>query len=701
MCEAIFCQFFHHLIFLDMAQESLPALSGTSVPDPPIASWRSILESSPESRIDLESAIGSFFVGDVEFTRAVVDTIEKILACGDMHKWAELKRLDAHAAKHQRIASDHLLNLTCLLINRICCLNGPTSCELYRDIVYDRLENFHNQCRDEIPQSVSRFRAKFEYLHSYNVKSYQSILQLVGTFVLKAKSELANELGKRIASNHNHWFNFVHMIEFIRSLIDGIQHPVAGELLLSLGPDFLRIISGLCGRGLGHPSIESTILESSGVRLSNSIVADGWIGSLLIDILDLCRRSGHVFSRSALFSGLISGLFNTLASLDTSLDRTLIINTVITMIPDLVASGDIDLIASEAINFLLCFVMKCPISDWEKINLEACNVFLLRLAASHSKQTERLRSLLLKWIRAMVLGPLSHPGTVYIWKSLVALDSPVMTFVIDSIGPQHVAQPVGEPLKPPTYSLERAITCFNAVELVRAILVRDIVVSKQLEFTQSTSGFDALIISRKFGENDRTCGLAIISNDAFQLRRCRKSCAYILHQCVIRNPRLVFQVLSESHVSPNIARMILDVKFEEEMDLFSLVGDFQEIDFDHLNDCEKCNLENYSIHSLISVNSLLDMKFFYDLESFVEQVDNPVIVNDRLEHWLVHNNPLAAIVDLPGVVYHYVSARFMALALLYESSGSMTSILLGLVETSVGVINDDLNKEMVGIDALF
>ena len=682
---------------------------GASEPSsvPSSAKWRLVLESSPDTRIDLESAIGSFFVGDNEFTKAVVDTIEKIMESGDMHKWAELKRLDTHAAKHQRIASDHLLNITCLLINRVCCLDGSNSCDLYRDIVYDRIENFHNQCRDEIPQSVSRFRAKFEYLHPYNVKSYQSILQLVGTYILKANLELANELGKRIASNHNHWFNFIHMIEFVRSLVDGINHPVAVDLLLVLGPEFLRIISGLCGMRLGYPSSTVTILESSGVSLSPSLVADGWIGSLLIDIIDVCRRSSHLSRSPQMFSSLISSCLNTLASLDTCLDRPLILNTIISMIPELVSSIDsIDQIACEFINFSLCFLIKCSIeSDWEKINLESANQFILRLSITlrHSKN-ERLFALILKWVRAMVLGPLTHPGVMYVWKSLLALDSPVMEFVVDCIAPVTVVQASGEvgnssdgkPKK--IYTVERAITCYNAIEVVRAILVRDFVVPPH----QGTSGFDALSITR-----NRPCGLLLIATEAFQLRRCRKICAYILHQCVIRNAKLVHQVLFETGdenaigITENLARMMLDTKFEEEMDLFSLMDEMTEIDFDHLNNCESCNLDNFSLHSLISVNSLLESQFYYKLESYVERVDCPIKVNDRLEHWLVHNNPLAAVSNFSGVVYHAVSGRLMALALLYESSGFMTSSLLGLVETSIGVMNNDLHKELVGIDALF
>ena len=284
--------------------------------------WRTVIQ----SEVNLDAVISVYFAGDPEFTKAVVDTIDSILTSGDIHKWADLKRFDAHASKHQKISPDYLLNLTSVLMNRVCSLSGPEYCTKYKDILYDRIENFHNQCREEIPQSVSRHRAKFEYLYSYNAKTYMSILQLVTTFLLK--SEFSEELGKRIASNHNHWFNFVHIIEFLKSLTEGVSRdsPGAIELWTLLSPLMFQLVAGMCGLRMGRDGETVSVLEKSGVEI------DGWIGSVLIDAMELFKTSGWKGG----VIGSFSSCLNALASLQlTGLGRSLI-NQVV----ELITEGD-------------------------------------------------------------------------------------------------------------------------------------------------------------------------------------------------------------------------------------------------------------------------------------------------------------------------------------------------------------------------
>ena len=631
---------------------------------------------------DIEGAIAGYFPGDADFTKTVVETMTHVLATGDLHRWAELKRLDAHAAKHQRIANDYLINLATMLLTRLCALD-PETARKYRDVCLDRIENFHNQCRDDIPQSVSRQRARFEYLHAYNVKSYGAILGFAGT--LLCKSEDAGELGKRIASNHNHWFNFCHLIEFLRSLVDGVAKDIAsaGELLCALGPSFALVVSGLCGVRLGTSVDCPALIDQTGV------VTPVWVGSVLMDVLDVARRLP-----AAQRQAVVAATLNALASLNLAQQAGLgrsVLNRVIALLPDLL-DGSETAVREEACNVLLCAV-RFVNQEWHLVDLEFASKLVLSQCAI-AGSSERLKTLVLKWLRVMCYGPITAPhpaaGTLFVWRSLLALDSPVFDFVTSCLGPTE-------------FSSETAITCSSAVELVRAILQRDSLVRAMLpDLVPATD----LLVSVRPGQ--QVAPLVAVLMRAFKLRKSRKACSYILHQCAVRNPvaarQVLFATVLESDrretVTENLARVLLDSEWESQVDLFSQLADLDRIDFEALNLTESAGLGNLSNVSLISLNSVLETKHMFELETACERADAPANVNDRLEYWLVPDNVLALSADVKSV-YHMVSARLIALLALYESSGVFTAELLGLVETSTGIVNNDLEKEVVAIDALF
>ena len=630
---------------------------------------------------DIEGAVTGYFPGDAEFTKTVVETVAAILETGDVHRWAELKRLDAHAAKHQRIAVDYLLNLTTMLINRLCCL-APESAKKFRDICFDRIENFHNQCRDDIPQSVSRQRARFEFLHAYNVKSYASVLTLTGT--LLNKGDDAQELGKRIASNHNHWFNFCHLIEFFRSVLDGVIKDVgnAAELLCSLGPSFAAVVAGLCGIKMGTSVDCAALIDQTGVT------TPVWVGSVLIELLDVARRLPAAQRNAAVAASL-----NALASLNLSFQAGLartVMNRVISLLPDLIDGAD-GAVKEEMINFLLCAVRS--VDESHLVDLE----FASRLVVAHCLTgSERLKALTLKWLRVMCYGPIAAPnpsaGSLFVWRSLLGLDSPVFDFVASCMGPKD-------------FTAESAITCVCAIELIRAMLQRDSLVRAMLGKSELVPATDLLVTPRP---GLSAAPLIAVLMRGFTLRKARKACCYILHQCAVRNPAAARQVLFASahedersqNVTENLARVLLDSEWESQIDLNSQLCDLERIDLEALNLTESATLLNCSTASLICLNSVLETAWLFRLETQCERADAPTNVNDRLEYWLVHDNVLALSSDIKSV-YHTVSARLLALLALHESSGPFSAELLGLVETSTGIINNDLEKELVAIDALF
>ena len=628
----------------------------------------------PGQEIDLNGVISSLFPGDSEFVSSVVDKIDAVLTRADMHEWAELKRLDAHAAKHQRIASDHLLNLTCLLINRLCCLEEETNHgKRFKDILLDRMENFHNQCRDEVPQSVSRHRARFEYLHPYNARSYASILGLAGVVLTKSDEETCIELAKRIASNHNHWFNFSHIVEFLKSIIEVVNtNNLALDFSTSLTPSICLVISGMCGIRLGHsPAIEQTGVEP--------LV---WLGSVLIDLLEVARNKT-----------VVSSALSALASLNLGLQPGLarsVMNRVIGMLSEFFEVED------EILNFLICAIRHADVSEWHLINLEfASKLVLDRVIRGDTAGTARAEILALKWLRIMCYGPLLTicAGTLFCWRALLTLDSPVFDFVVKSAASD---------------SAEKSI---HAAELIRVLLARDSVF-----FTVFPKTSDVVLVPVIELLVSKRCNmypLAAIMTRSFKVREARKACCYILLQALARNPVAVAQVLfgdvgevekkeGEFVITENFARVLLDANWEEEVDLTRNLGFFDEIDFNALNQQENTCLGNHSVVTLLGMNAMLETQMLFKLEIMCEQTDRPLIVNDRIEYWLFPDNVFSAFSRVPPSIYHTVSARLVALVTLFESSSTLTAQLLGLVESSTGIVlNNDLSKELVAIDALF
>jgi hypothetical protein len=633
-----------------------------------MSSWR---ETIGRSDLDLESVVGSFFPGDSEFTKAVSQCIDGVVSSGDIHKWAELKRLDAHAAKHGKIQPEQLLNMASMLMNRLCCFNGFIECSKFSNVLYDRIENFHNQSRDEIPVKTisSQNIPKYTLLYSYNVKTYASILELVATFLSKADPTTRYELGKRIAANHNHWFHFGHMIEFLKSIMDQPSNSATpSSMFVSLSGYMFEIVAGMCGLGVYHDGIgkSTTLLEQTGVTSS------GWIGNFLIDCLEFSMRD------TRMFSGPISACLNALSacvvaggSASSVMDR--VVEIIIT-VDGLMMDQEI---ACEILNFMICAILQIPVSQWSSGDSFSQYLCVRLVRMEFGKLSERFKTLVMKWFKINMLGERNHPGTVYIWKCLLTMDSPVWKFVVDCIGTNT------------EYSKETAMTCYSAVEVVRVMFERD-------------GAIDAVVAG---------C-LTRLALNAFSLRKCRKSVAYILHQCVIRNRDSVLRILYHqtspaTSVTENIARMLLDARFEEELDLFSALrsaGGLAEVELESVYQEETKIMGNFSNASLISMNSVVETHHMYKLESVAENaITAPP--NDRLDRWIVPNNIFCGLSSRStseySVVFHEVSGRLMALAFLFESNGVLMSNLLGLVETATGVLNNDLEKNLVAIDALF
>lgn len=649
-----------------------------------MATWKEVLRVPGKvEEVDLDAVIGDLFAGDLEFVSCVVGRIDKILSSGDMHEWAELKRLDAHAAKHQRIATDHLLNLVCLLINRLCCLQDFGS--KFKDILLDRIEHFHNQCRDEVPQSVSRHKARFEYLHPYNVRSYSSIMGLAGTLLVKADEETASELAKRIASNHNHWFNLGHIVEFLKSLIDvvgnGDSAGLATEILSALGPSICLVISGMCGIRLGVSPDCPALLSQTGVT------TPVWLGCVVMDLLDVSRRIVNGKTES-----IISACLSALASMNLGIQPGLarsVLNKVIAMLPDF--AGD-----EEAVNCLICAIRYVDVSEWHLIELEFASKNIVHQVVLPNA-SERFKTLALKWLRIMCYGPLTSAkaslGALYCWKALLELDSPVFDLVAASLAPAD-------------FTRETSLTCLNALELVRLLLQRDLMALAVFPKKELVPVMELLVTSKKV-EGRSVTPLAAILTKAFKLRRARKACCYILQQAVVRNATAVEQVVygpldeATGVVTENIARVLLDSGWEEEVDSTRCLEELDLIDFAALNREENRGLCSYSVSTLTSINCVLETEFFFKLETICEHSDAPLLVNDRIEYWLMPDSLLISLVPATKSVYHCVSARLVALLAIFESSGTLTSQLLGLVETATGVVNNDLTKDLVAIDALF
>ena len=634
--------------------------------------WKEVLNTPS---LELESAIAGFFPGDAEYSKTVVDTMESVLSSGDVHRWAELKRLDAHAAKHQRIAADYILNTTSLLINRVCLLGGEKYCKQFRDIVYDRIENFHNQCRDgdSVPQSISRVRAKHEMLHSYNVKSYASILSLVGTLLTRSDEATAAELGKRIVSNHNHWFNFGHLLDFLKSIVSSQER----DLLVALGPSICLTVSGICGIRLGtSPKCGALIDLTPGVSVS--------VWTILLEMLEVGARTVPATARPVVASAALNALASLNFSLSVGLART-IINRVVSLLPQLGGCEE------EILNFLLCASRYVDTKERQHIEYEfACRYLITQIGSSSRSKSERCRVLLLKWLRFMCCSVSTCAGSVLCFKALLGLDSNLFGFVIDCL--------VGSASPESIHA---------GIELIRLLLQRD-----------SVSVANILLTPRQVVSiSIPVAPLAVVLMNAFNLRRTRKACSYILHQCVIRNPGGTRQVLfgtdyrdAENNflrpqaVTQNIARALLDSEWETEMDLVasSILRDFSLVDFEALNQTESVgNLGNWSNATLVSLNSVLEAEWMFGLESDYECADDPKQIANRLEYWLVSESNILALTPEIQSVYHCVSARLMTLLAIFEASGSLAAELLGLVETSVGVLNNDLEKEIVAIDALF
>lgn len=668
----------------------MPAIA--AAPSEPIlpASWKDILRIPGQvEEIDLDSVISGFFPGDAEFSKTVVDCVDKILSTGDVHKWAEFKRLDAHAAKHQRIASDYLLNLTWMLIDRLCSLSGEKFCVQFRDIVYDRIENFHNQCKDEIPQSVSRHKARHEFLHSYNVKSYRSILSVLGTVLLKADLTTAQELAKRIASNHNHWFNFVHIIEFTKSMIDARDES---DLVVSLGPALCALAAGMCGTRLGMDPSGPSLIDATGVQLPV------WVGATLIDLLELATRR-------RVDSSVANAALNALASLNYGVQPGLarmVLNRIIGNLNDI---ADLAL-GEELLNCLICMMRFVEVSEYHLVELETASSRILKLALSSAKKTQRFKTLCLKWLRVVCYGPIlsgqdvaASSGVLFCWRALLSLDSPVFAFLIECL------EPAAE------YSPETSLTCSAAVELIRLLMQRDALAVSVMPKNELIPIANLLVKPTKTAGKQSACPLATILLCAFKLRRCRKACAYILHQAVVRVPTSVRQVLygtdyedscfSKESLSENLARVLLDSAWETEVDVYSSLKDIDVIDFEALNLAESVSLSNLSTVTLLSLNSVLETLWLYKLGCWCELNDAPAVIKDRIEYWLIHDNIVSLSSELGGSVFHLMSARMLGLVALYESSGGLTAELLGLVETSTGVVNNDLEKTLQCIDALF
>ena len=672
----------------------------------PSTAWRDILRVPGRiDQVDLESVISSFFPGDAEFAKTIVETIDAVMTSGDVHRWAELKRLDAHAAKHQRIATDHLLNLTSLLITRVCSLSGETHCGRFRDIVYDRIENFHNQCKDEIPQSVARHKARFEYLHSYNVKSYTSILSLVGTVLLKADLATASELAKRIASNHNHWFNFLHLVEFLKSLIEGLARdaPTAVELSTAVAPAMCLVISGICGIRLGmSPDTPPSLLDTTGVA------TPVWVGSTLIDLLEVSVKIG-----AKIRSGIVASALNALATLSYANQPGLgrmVLNRVIALAPELVDGSDPHG-SEEMVNFLICVVKYVHVSEWHSLEIEFATKFIFShfilpsaavtsatsaTSPSVAAVSPRLKALCLKWLRIMCYGPVvstdttrAASGSLLAWRALLSLDSPVFDFLVSCLADENATE----------------ATTLNAVELLRVIMQRDSLVVALFPKNELVPSVSLMVKPR-----GSIAPIALVLMKAFKLRRCRKACCYILHQCVLRSPGATRQVLygadyeesklEAKSITENLARVLLDSNWEAEVDMYAQLGSIGDIDFEALNLAESKTLSNFSTVTLSACNSVLETDWLFKLETWCEASDSPSAVNDRMEYWLVHDNFLSLSSDVQSV-YHAFSARLLALLVLYESSSVFTAELLGLVETATGIINNDLEKELVAIDAVF
>lgn len=616
------------------------------------SSWKTVLN---QPDLDLESAVSGFFPNDQDFSRTVVETMDSILSSGDVQRWAELKRLDAHAAKHQRIASDYLLNVCSLVIHRLCLLGGGEYCKQFRDILYDRLENFHNQCRDgdSVPQSVSRIRAKHEMLHAYNVKSYASILGLVGVVLTRADDGTATELAKRIVSNHNHWFNLVHVVEFFTSLL--VVGGAHNELLVALGPSVSSILSGICGIRLGMSPNSPTLMEATpGVTSTH-----GPVWQLLVDILEVGRSlvgPGKLVVVNAALNGLAS-----IPNIPKS-----VVNRVISMLPDFEGAEE------EVLNFLLSSARYFDVKDFGNLEYEFASRWVLRIPKTVSC---RLRTLQLKWMRVMVYT------SDWCIESLLGLDSELFAFVVGSLVVSE-SEPV-----------------VAAAELIRALIQRD---SRTVgSLTQSTKNGPPAVAP-----------LAVVMMKAFTLRPARKACVYILQQCVMRNPAAVRQILfgidSEElglnvrNVSQNIARVLLDSVWESEVDLTMASLNLAEIDFEALNQGEsKSHLGNWSRVTMVGLNSVLEAAWFYKLEVQREKQERSLEVQpSRLEFWLTND---MNVLLLGGVesVYHTFTARAIGLQAVLSAPGPLAAELLGLVETSIGMLNNDLEKEILGVDALF
>lgn len=618
-------------------------VSRMSLPGPD--GWKSLLE------IDIGAVVGGYFSDDPEFARVVSEVIECVLETGDVGKWSELKRLDAHASKHEKISPDYFLNLVFAIMNRVCCLgDSAVYCERYLGVLFDRMEGFHNQCRDEIPMSVSQTREKYQYLHLYNAQSYGSILSLIGT-VLTRSGNLP--LGKRIAANHNHWFNFSHIIDFTKSLIEA--KTATTELWTHLGPGIFSLVSGLCGNRLGF-----VVMDSTGVDLSTQI---GWIGSLAIDALEKFSSAPQKHVQC-----IVSALA-CLASLryrDPGHGAS-VLAVLIHMGPSLIDSPElIESVGAELLNAQICILQALELSEWADLDLESATQFVMRTLTKFP-DVERICVLCLHWMRAMCLF-----GLPLAWVSLLALDSPVMDFVLCAL-----------------VSGNRASVAAVA-EVCRVLVQRDLAVMGGKSSAQPMLSMIGVL-------TDRTTQRPIAPIDLLMkhaFRRCWKACAYILHQCILRGPKI------ELTQNTFLGKIILDPKWEEQVDLLYVPID--ELDLAYVNETESRCLYNYSIESFLAINSVVFANWMYMLEIHAQSVDAPICVNSRLEYWLVHDNMIFPTVE-PGLgtIYQSISARLLALFVLHESCGSLRLQLLGLVETATGVLNDDLNPEIVAIDALF
>jgi hypothetical protein len=176
-----------------------------------------------------------------------------------------------------------------------------------------------------------------------------------------------------------------------------------------------------------------------------------------------------------------------------------------------------------------------------------------------------------------------------------------------------------------------------------------------------------------------------ISTKSFKFRQCAKEVCFILQQAIVRDPRAVHQVIYGSGTDTDVvteclARTLLDPKFEEEVKL-------ENCEFVQ-NEKNSDNFLNFSKITKISLNQFSEISNFNKLlklneNNFKIHPENPVTISRTRS------------------VYQKTTARLMALFTLLTAPDDLAARLLGFVETSIGVLSNDLKEQLVAADALF